>query len=61
MHTQIIVTNVWFCVSNILGDKKKKKKLQMELLSHNVIFNVWVYILKILKINLMNEKYPKSF
>jgi hypothetical protein len=41
MHTQVIVTNVWFCVSNIL---LKIKKLQMDLLSHNVIFNVLVYI-----------------
>ncbi len=41
MRTQAIVTNVWFCVSSILG----KNKLQMKLFSQNVIFNVLVYIL----------------
>jgi hypothetical protein len=41
-RTQAVVTNIWFCVSNIL---EKNKKLQMELFSHNVIFNVLVYIL----------------
>ncbi len=33
----------------------------MELLSHNVILNVFEYILKFFEINLMNEKYPKTF
>jgi hypothetical protein len=58
MCIQAIITNVWFCVSNIL---LKNKELQMELLSHNVIFNVFVYILLKFEINLMNEKYPKTF
>jgi len=40
--TQIVVINAWFCVSNIL---EKNEKLQMEFLSHNVSFNVLVYIL----------------
>jgi hypothetical protein len=40
--TQVVVTSVWFCVSNIF---KKKKEFQMELLSHKIIFNVLVYIL----------------
>jgi hypothetical protein len=40
-HTQAIVNNALFCVFNIL---EKDKELQMELLSHNVIFNVLVYI-----------------
>jgi hypothetical protein len=44
--TQVVVMNVWFCVSNIL---EKFKEFQMELLSHNVIFNVLVYILNFLK------------
>jgi hypothetical protein len=38
-----------------------KKKLQMEFFPHNVIINVLVYILKFFEINLMNEKYPKTF
>jgi hypothetical protein len=33
----------------------------MEWLSHNVIFNVLLYILQESEINLMNEKYPKTF
>jgi hypothetical protein len=33
----------------------------MELFSHNVIFNVLVYILLKFEIDLMNEKYPKTF
>jgi hypothetical protein len=41
MRTQAIVIDVWFCVSNIL---EKNKEFQMELLLHNVIFNVLVYI-----------------
>jgi hypothetical protein len=52
MCTQAIVTNAWFCVSNIFF---KNKKLQMELLLHNVIFNALVY-----EINIMNDKYPKA-
>jgi len=40
---------------------EKNKELQMELLSHNVIFNVYIYIIKNFEINLMNEKYPKTF
>jgi len=40
---------------------EKNKELQMELLSHNVIFNVYIYIIKKFEINLMNEKYPKTF
>jgi hypothetical protein len=55
-HTTTSVTNVWFCVSNILG----KKKLQIELLLHNVIFNVFVCIFQKFEINLMNEKSPKT-
>jgi hypothetical protein len=39
MHTQKLATNAWFCVFNIL---EKNKELQMELFSHNVIFNVLV-------------------
>jgi hypothetical protein len=58
MCTQVVVTNAWFYVSNIL---EKNKKLQMELFSHNVIFNVLVYILLKFEIDLMNEKYPKTF
>jgi hypothetical protein len=42
MHTQTFVTNVWSYVFNIF---EKNKELQMELFSHNVIFNVLVYIL----------------
>jgi hypothetical protein len=42
MYTGKIVTNAWFCVSNIL---EKNKELQMELFLDNVIFNVLVYIL----------------
>jgi hypothetical protein len=38
--TQVVVTNIWFCVLNIF---KKNKKFQMELLSHNVIFNLLIY------------------
>jgi hypothetical protein len=38
--TQAIVTSVWFCVCNIF---KNNKGLQMKLLSHNVIFNVFLY------------------
>jgi hypothetical protein len=41
--TQVIVTNVWFCVSKIL---EKDKELQLKLLSHTVIFNVYIYIIK---------------
>ncbi len=37
---------------------EKNKKLQMELLLHNVIFNVYIYIK--FEINPMNEKYPKT-
>jgi hypothetical protein len=33
----------------------------MELLSHNVIFNVLVYIFSEFEIDLMNEKCPKAF
>jgi hypothetical protein len=33
----------------------------MELFSHNVIFNVLVYIFKNFEIDIMNEKYPKVF
>jgi hypothetical protein len=58
MRTQIVVTSVWFCVFNIL---EKDKELQMELLSHNIIFNVLVYIILNFEINLMNENYPKAF
>jgi hypothetical protein len=39
--TQVVVTNVWFCVFNIL---EKNKKFQMDFFSHNVIFNVCIYI-----------------
>jgi hypothetical protein len=41
MRTQAIEINVWFCVFNIL---EKNKELQMELLLHNVIFNVSICI-----------------
>jgi hypothetical protein len=58
MSTQVVVASVWFYVSNIL---EKIIELQMELLSHNIIFNVLVYILNFFEINLMNEKYPKAF
>jgi hypothetical protein len=44
MHTLAIVANVWFCVSNIL---EKNKEFQIELTSHNVIFNILVYTLKV--------------
>lgn len=40
-HTQVIVTNVWFCVSPIL---EKNKELQMKMLLHDVIFSVCVCI-----------------
>jgi hypothetical protein len=33
----------------------------MEFSSHNVIFNVLVYILQKFGIDIMNEKYPKTF
>jgi hypothetical protein len=39
---------------------EKIKELQMELLSHNVISNLLVYIFQKFEINLMNEKYPKT-
>jgi hypothetical protein len=32
----------------------------MELFSHNVIFNVLIYVFKKFEIDLMNEKYPKT-
>jgi len=34
------VANIWFYVFKILGEKK----LQMELLLHNIIFNVYIYV-----------------
>jgi hypothetical protein len=34
------VTNIWFYVSNILGGGE----LQMELLLHYIIFNVYIYV-----------------
>jgi hypothetical protein len=39
---------------------KKKLKIQMELLLHNVIFNGLVCIFKKFEISPMNEKYPKT-
>jgi hypothetical protein len=41
-HKQIVVTNVWFCIFIYF---KNKKYSQVELFSHNVIFNVLVDIL----------------
>jgi len=39
---------------------EKNKKLQMQLLLHNVIFNEYIYIYIKFEINPMNEKYPKN-
>ncbi len=39
--TQAVVTSAWFCVPNIF---EKTKELQMEFFSHNVIFNLLIYI-----------------
>jgi hypothetical protein len=39
----------------------KNKQLQMEFFSHNVIFKVSVYIFLKFEIDLMNEKYIKTF
>ncbi len=33
----------------------------MELFSHNITFNILVYILKKIEINIMNEKHLKTF
>ncbi len=41
---------------------EKNKEFQMELLSHNVIFNVYIYIYNLKVWNQFNEwKYPKAF
>jgi hypothetical protein len=40
-HTQVIVTNIWICVSNIL---EKNKELQMKMFLHDVILCVCIYV-----------------